>query len=282
VKHVFFLFLFLFCAVALQASIKLKRIVSLTPSTTEMLFAIGAGPQVVGVTTADDYPPIVKSLPKIGGVVVNEEVILNLKPDLIVGERDLSGASLSRLKKLGLNVLVLHTRRLKDIPMSLEVLGKATGHEKEALKLVTTFLATEKKLEAESRNTVHPRVFLELESHPLLTAGKETFLDDLIQMAGGKNIADNLPPGFQMISPEAVVADNPQVIITADGENWKTIARRPGWSQISAVLHKRVYTINPDLLDRPGPRILLALKKIADWLHAPPQNSFMKKGGNHS
>lgn len=242
------------------------RIISLTPSTTEMLFAIGAGPQIVGVTTADDYPPAVKNLPKVGGVELNEEKILAMKPDLVVGESDLAGASLARMKRLGLKILALHTRTLSDVPESLEILGGATGHIAPAEKLAASFNAAVASVERRAKAEPRPRVFVELGSRPLLTSGRGTFLSDLISDAGGKNVASDLPKGFQMISPERVVAADPQIIFTADGEGWRDLAKRSGWGSVSAVENEKVYAIDPDLIERPGPRSIIALEKIAAWI----------------
>lgn len=270
----FFFFLFLILVHYGYASA--RRIISLTPSVTEMLFTIGAGDQVAAVTTADDYPPVVKMLPKIGGVQISYEKILALKPDLVVGEKSLVGNQLERLKQLGVHTLALNTKTLWDIPASLEILGEKTGHFKKAETAASNFLKALNQVKKKFDHPPFPRVFVELGDHPLLTTGRTSFLSEAIQIAGGKNIGDFLPKGFEMISEEEVVAKNPQVIILADGETAHEIAERPGWSKVSAVLNKKIYSINPDLVMRPDTRILISILKMASWFHPIPRASISR------
>jgi iron complex transport system substrate-binding protein len=252
-----------------------NRIISLTPSVTEMLFAIGAGKQVIAVTTADDYPALVKKLPKIGGVQVSYEKILALNPDLVVGEKALVGNQLIHLEQLGIHTLVLNTKTLGEIPDTLKILGNETGHIKRADAAASNFLKKLAQIKNKYDHSPYPRVFIELGDHPLLTTGKDSFLSEAVQAAGGENIGSSLPRGFEMISEEEVAAENPQVIILADGQTSSNIVKRPGWGKISAVLRGKIYSINPDLVMRPDLRILSGILKMAYWFHAVHRKHFI-------
>lgn len=244
-----------------------QRIVSLMPSNTELLFALGAGKQVVGVTDQDNYPEEVKNLPKVSVYQVNPEQVLALKPDLVVANSGNEKAVLDQLRKMGIPVLVIDPNSTKEVYESIRILSMATNKLKNADQLVAKM---EKQLREIYAKVVQipedkrAKVWIELDGN-LYTVGGDTFMNELIQLAGGKNVAQDLK-GWPKVSPEQVVKWNPDVIISLYG-NAGEIKKREGWQSIHAIQEDRVYTLEPDLLSRPGPRIYDGVKQLAETLY---------------
>jgi iron complex transport system substrate-binding protein len=248
-----------------------KRIVSMAPNVTEMLFAIGLDNEIVGVTEFCNYPEAAKSKPKIGGYYnPNIEVILSLKPDLIVATPD--GYSKERVDKLdqsGIPVFIVNPLKIDDATESMLVLGKITGKEAYS-KLVVDGLKARIKVVKDKVAQVpaqkRPKVFYEIGQNPLVTVGPNNFVDDLITAAGGINIASDAPNSWPIYSVEAIITKNPDIILTAPSTmtaSDKMIADE--WSKyrtISAVMNKRIYAIDPDVLLRSGPRVADGLEKL--------------------
>jgi iron complex transport system substrate-binding protein len=248
-----------------------KRIVSMAPNVTEMLFAIGLDNEIVGVTEFCNYPEAAKSKPKIGGYYnPNIEVILSLKPDLIVATPD--GYSKERVDKLdqsGIPVFIVNPLKIDDATESMLVLGKITGKEAYS-KLVVDGLKARIKVVKDKVAQVpaqkRPKVFYEIGQNPLVTVGPNNFVDDLITAAGGINIANDAPNSWPIYSVEAIITKNPDIILTAPSTmtaSDKMIADE--WSKyrtISAVMNKRIYAIDPDVLLRSGPRVADGLEKL--------------------
>ncbi len=249
-----------------------KRIVSVSPTPTELLFAVGAGSMVVGVDDYSDYPAGVENIPKVGNVELNVEMILSLKPDLIVSSDLVSTDQLSQLEAKGIPYIVLAARTIDDVFKDIKLVGVITGHIDDALRLVDSLEArvaaiTEKTSDA---NLTRPRVFLEF--YPMWTYGPGSFGDDLIRLAGGINVAANASKEYTEISDEFVIAQDPQVIVYTVGANYngttpQTIAARPGWDGVSAVVNEKMYPIDDNIISRYGPRIVDGLEALAKILH---------------
>lgn len=250
-----------------------KRIISLAPSVTELLFAINAGPQVVGVTKYCNYPSSAGKLAKIGDVTIDYERLMLLRPDLVITEDSLNGEALKKISGLNIRVISIKNNSLSDISKNLRLLGKITGNiqqgELQAHRI-------EQRIEI-LRNISYklkkkPSVFIELWDQPLMTAGPGSFLDDVIQLAGGDNIGRILPSSFPEISNEMLLKSNPEIIIIANIKaDTLNIQNRPGWKNLQAVKSKRVYVINPDIIVRPGPRLLEGSKQLFNWFHPEKQ-----------
>jgi iron complex transport system substrate-binding protein len=254
-----------------------KRIVSLAPSNTEILFALGAGSQVVGRDEFSDYPAEAKALPSIGGSFskINNEAIVNLKPDLVLAAEINAPEQTKALQDLGLTVYYLSNP--KDFPglyTNLETVGKLTGHEAEA----ATFNDTLKKrvaavTEQVAKATDKPTAFYELDStdpNAPYTAGPGTFISIMMDMAGGKNVADSAKSAYPQLSLEQVVALNPQIILLGDaayGVTVESVGKRAGWEALDAVKNNRIYTFDDNLVSRPGPRMVDGLETLAKLLH---------------
>ncbi|HSL41966.1 MAG TPA: ABC transporter substrate-binding protein [Anaerolineales bacterium] len=248
------------------------RVVSLAPSNTEILFAIGAGNQVVGRDQLSDFPEEAKSVIDIGSTfdVLNTEQIVSLKPDLVLAAEINTPEQVKQLEDLGLTVYYLkNPLTLEEMYDNVEIVAQLTGHTQEAAALVESLKARvaavdEKIAPISSR----PAVFYELDAtDPAkpFTAGKGTFITQLIDRAGGYNIASDLE-GYPQISLEQVVAADPAFIILGNaryGVTPESIAQRPGWENLSAVKNGKVLPFNDDLVSRPGPRLVDALEELA-------------------
>ncbi len=248
-----------------------QRIVSVSPNTTEILFALGLGERLVGVSTADDYPPEVKNIEKVGDFgAPNMELLVDLKPDLLVATQLMKPGLAEQIEKSGIKVFLAGQNSFDGMFDSILKLGEITGAQERAKQLVDQMrqrmAVIDRKIAgipAEKR----PRVFIEIEPGPLYTAGKGSFSDELVTRAGGVNIAASMSQPFAQVSGEFVVQQDPDVILvchpTAEKNAANEIAQRIGWSQMKAVKGGRIIAdINPDLLCRPGPRLIDGVEKL--------------------
>jgi iron complex transport system substrate-binding protein len=249
-----------------------QRIVSLAPSNTEILFAIGAGKQVVGRDQLSDFPEEAKAVTDIGSTfdALNTELIVAQKPDLVLAAEINTPEQVKQLENLGLTVYYLkNPTTLEGMYDNLKLVAQMTGHSDEAAKLVDSLKArveaVDKKIAPLSSKF---SAFYELDgTDPAkpYTAGKGTFITLLIDRAGGYNIASDID-GYPQMSLEQVVAADPAFIILGDaryGVSPESIAQRPGWENISAVKDGHVVPFNDDLVSRPGPRLVDALEELA-------------------
>jgi len=254
-----------------------RRIVSLSPSITESLFAIGAGSQVVARDDNSKYPEAAAKLPSVGSLFgkLPLEAILAQKPDLVIVAAIISKDQVKQMQDAGLTVFwQANPKDLNGLYQNLRDLAKLTGHAKEAEKLIAQ-LQERVKIVADSLKDVNaePLVFYELDAtdpaNPY-TAGPGTFISTLIHMAKGKNVGDALGKPWAQISAEELVKQNPDIILLADapyGVTPDSVAKRPGWDAIKAVKDGKVYPFDPNLLSVPGPRLVDGLETLAVMLH---------------
>lgn len=253
------------------------RIISLSPSNTEILFAVGAGALVVGDTEYCDYPAEAVSLTKVGGYSADSisiETIVSLKPDLVIAEGSSQTTVIEALEQANIKVLAINSKSFEDVYANIELIGKVTDNEAEAIALVNEMKArvsavTEKISSVPEEE--HPTVFWEIWDEPLMTAGPNTFVGQMIRLAGGVNIFAELTEDWPAVSAEEIVQKNPAVIMGPDSHGDKLIAEqlaaRPGWDQVDAVKNNRIYLIDGNISSRPGPRIVDALESIAKSLY---------------
>lgn len=254
-----------------------QRIVSTAPSNTEILFAIGAGNQVVGRDQFSDYPEAAKKVTDIGTTSdkLNTEQIVSLQPDLVLAAEINTPEQVKQLEDLGITVYYLkNPHTLEEMYGNLETVAKLTGHEADAATLIESLkkrvaAVDEKIAPINSR----PSVFYELDSTDPAkpyTAGKDSFVSLLIDRAGGANMAANLE-GYPQLSLEQIVAADPAFIILGDatwgGVTPEMVAARPGWKNLSAVKNGKVVTFDDNLVSRPGPRLVDGLEQLAKLLH---------------
>ena len=254
-----------------------KRIVSMAPSTTEMLYAIGAGDQMVGRDSFSDYPKGAASLTDVGGSSSNYsyETIKSLNPDLVIAAQINTADQVKALENLGLTVYyVANPVDFTDLFSQMVTLGKLTGHEKEAQTAVAGLsqrVDAVKTTLAKASNT--PLVFYELDgTDPAKpwTVGPGNFMDTLITLAGGKNVGSELASSWAQISLEDLLVKSPDMIILGDsnyGISVENVKARTGWEQLNAVKDSRVYTFDDNLVSRMGPRLVDGLEALAKLIH---------------
>ncbi len=242
------------------------RIVSLSPGTTEMLFALDLKGRIVADTTYCDYPPEAKSLPKIGDVNTSIEKVLAQKPDLVVADAVANRRAVEPLEQLRVPVFTVPQGNVGQTYDALRSLGRATGQTSQAEHLVKAMQARVNAVRvAAERDQKRPRVLAIVQMEPLMVVGGGNFMDDLITLAGGINVGRGAGIGWAAYSPEKVVADQPDVILTGRSEAAQ-IRARGGWSGIPAVRNGAVYMVRTETV-RPGPRMIDAFEEIARLLH---------------
>lgn len=254
-----------------------KRIVSLMPSNTEILYELGLGKDVVGVSTVDDYPKDVKKgKEQFNTMNLNKEALLKVKPDLILAHESQKGTSkkvLDSLEKNGVKVVyVKDAQSLDQTYETFKQIGKVTGREHEANELIDeTKHNVEKVIKSVPRHHRSQSVFMEVSSKPeIYTAGKHTFFDDMLSQLDAKNSFSNIE-GWKPVDKEGIIKKNPDILISTEGlsksDYYKVIKKRDGFRQIKAVKNGRIETVDGDEISRPGPRIDEGLKQLRDAIY---------------
>jgi iron complex transport system substrate-binding protein len=253
------------------------RIISLAPSNTEILFAVGAGSQVIGRDEFSDVPPEAKTLPSVGGSMgkYDLEKIASLKPDLVVAAEINTPEQVKALEDLKITVYYLsNPTDLPGMYANLVTVGKLTGHQPDAEKLVESLKVRVKVVEDRMTGVAsQPKAFYELDATDPAkpwTTGPGTFMDQLIKMAGGENAAAKLNVAWGQISQEELLIQNPDVILLGDaayGITADQVKQRPGWNKIKAVVDSNIQTFDDNLVSRPGPRLVDGLEILAKLLH---------------
>jgi iron complex transport system substrate-binding protein len=256
-----------------------QRIVSLAPSNTEILFAIGAGPQIVGRDELSDFPAQVKSLPSVGGSMGNysTEAIVALKPDLVLAAEINTPELVKSLESLGLTVYYLkNPDTLEQMYGNLQIVAQLTGHESDTSTLIDSLKSRVAAVDAKiSSVTTKPIVFYEIDATDPTkpyTYGPGTFGDTLISRAGGINFATaaGIKDSYPQVGLEQIVTTNPQIIVLGDsayGATLEAVKARPGWGTIDAVKNGMIYPFDDNLVSRPGPRLVDGLEQLAKLLH---------------
>lgn len=247
-----------------------KRIISVAPSNTELLFALGKGASLVGRSEFDDYPAEVSKIESIGGFFPpNYEKIVSLKPDLIL----LIGGSADARDKLTneykLNTFVVDPQNFNQLYDGIKQLGQILNAQEQAEKIVADMQQSVKEIqEKAAKATTKPVVFYEVWHDPLSTAGPDTFIDDMIKIAGGANAAAAAKERWPQFPVEQLVAANPDFILAGSADAAKAAAERKGWESIKAVKEQKVIGLpDQNLFVRPGPRLVEGLKWLAETIH---------------
>ena len=250
----------------------IQRIVSLSPSTTEILFAVGLGDKIVGIDEYSDYPEETKGITKIGSYLTpNLEIIVSLEPDLVFVSDMTSKDDVENLKEKGLTVIVLAPITIDEIIQDIRLVGVVCNNVLEVNNLTDNLderinLVTSK---TNNSNLDRPRVYIEY--FPYWTYGPGSFGNDLISMAGGTNIAASTATEYPEITTEFIVASNPEIIILTIGPMTSTsvedIITRIGWDSIDAIKNDEIFTIDDNIISRPGPRMVNALERLAEIIH---------------
>ncbi|MEI5908491.1 ABC transporter substrate-binding protein [Bacillus spongiae] len=252
---------------------KPEKIVSIMPSITEILFAVGSGEEVVAGTDFDNYPEEAQNLEKIGGMEFNVEKIISLQPDLVLAPESgyaLGQTGLEQIEEAGIPVLVVDdATNFDEVYASIEFIGKATGHMEEASNIIEDMKTTLNELkekassieEAEKKN-----VFIEVSGDPLFTVGTSTFMHEILMAISANNVVEE--EGWVELNEEKVVSLNPDVVITTYGEGAaEQVLAREGWQGVSAISNEEVYEVNSDLVSRPGPRLVQGVEEVAKVIY---------------
>lgn len=252
-----------------------QKIVSLSPATTEMLYFIGAGSRVVGVTRYCNFPEDAKKKEKIGGIIdVDIEKILRIQPDIVFATRGNPLEIVRRMKTLGIKVFAIDTgERMEDIFEAIRKISLVTGDFQKCAGRISELENRVKRIQKKTEEAkLKPKVFLKLGSKGLWTGGRRTFVNDLILKSGCKNVAD-FKDGWFEINIETIISKNPDIIIilSKNKEDFvstkKFLLSLAGVSTLNSVRNERIFPLNVDLVERPGPRIVDALEEIYRICH---------------
>jgi len=246
-----------------------ERIISLAPHVTELLYAAGAGAQIVAAVEYSDYPAQARDLPRIGNSnALDLERIISLQPDLIVGWHSGNPANtVAKLRSLGMTVFMSEPRTFDDIAVNIEKLGWLARTENIAQLAAVSFREELKKLRQQAQGRARLRVFYQISYTPLFTVNGRHLISQALDLCGGDNIFAALEPVAPQVSEESVIQANPQIIIGAHYESglpsWGQRWRR--WQDMDAVRYQNIFTIHPDVIARHTPRILLGTRKICEY-----------------
>ncbi|MNW29194.1 Vitamin B12-binding protein precursor [compost metagenome] len=253
-----------------------ERIVSVSPAETEALFAIGLDEEIVGVSDYDDYPQAALAKPKMGGITKpNEESIIAAQPDIVFAGISLSEEATNKLRSLGIQIFKTDPKTFDDVMANITLYGQIADRQV-AAKTVTDQMKADIAAVKEGIKNIgeDQRLKVYVEFSPGWTVGKGEFMDEMITLAGGWNIASDMT-GWNPISEEKVIAANPDVILygsnvvdSKTGETLEQIIKaRQGWSKINAIRNNRVFGLEDNLISRPGPRVTEGLKEVAKAIY---------------
>lgn len=261
-----------------------NRVVSLTPANTEIVFALGAGEKLVGVTTYCDYPEEAKTKEKVGSITeVDLEAVVRLSPDLVLAGSLTPKETVDRIAELGYPVVVLDAKSIAEVLENIRKVALLLGKDKEGEELVASLEKAVTDITTKVAGipeAARPRVFHVIWHDPLWTAGKNTFIHEFITLAGGQNVAGDLE-GYVTLDLEELVRRNPDIITvvsTHGGENfpYQFITSDSRLQTLGAVQNKKVFVVDGDVVSRPGPRVVEALRIFASIMHPelfPPQGA---------
>lgn len=279
----FFAFCFVFCAASSFAFAKReaakfadavpRRIVSLSPAATEILFAVGAENQIVARTNLCNYPPEAQKLPAVGGFdgkLFSLENIISFKPDFVYLTEGMHDHLVEPLTAYGIKVYVSKAQSLDDVLGEIQTIAEITGHKENGAKCVASIKDEFRQAQEESKNLAahKPSVYWEIWNAPYMSIGNDSFLNEIIEIAGLENIFGALKQKYPVVSEESIIAAGPEMILYASDAPLSKgdFLKRGSWKNIPAIKNGRIYQIDADLMTRPGPRVgkaALALSALA-------------------
>ncbi len=251
-----------------------RHLVSLAPSITEILYFLELGDRLVGVTSYCNFPVEVKNKPRIGTYWdFNLEAILSLKPDLVLAmaHQGEGPSSLEVLRHWKIPYYLGRADTLPELFRLIEDIARLTGQEEVARRKLPPLKARVQRVQDRVQGLPRPRVLLEIDQEPLITVGRSSIQGDLIQRAGGANIANNIDQRYPVFNLEEVLKSQPEVILFTGMADAASLPRRMNfwrqWTLLPAVKARRLFWVEPDLVDRPGPRLVDGLELLANYFH---------------
>jgi len=250
-----------------------KRIISLAPSITEILFALGLNEEIAAVTDFCDYPEAALNKPKIGGFInPSIEKIVSLKPDLTIAIKDGNRwETIQRLNELGFPVYVVDPRNFDGVMRTIRNIGEIVEKPDASVRIIRNMVTRKENILNLTQSLPKPRVFFQVGDAPIITVGRGTLANDLIRLAGGENISEDEPVNYPLYSIETVMLKAPEVIIISSMESKRDcmslIKKWQDWKNIPAIKRKSIYVIDSNLVDRPTPRIIEGLEAMVKMIH---------------
>ena len=250
-----------------------KRIISLAPSITEILFALGLDEEVAAITNFCDYPEAVLNKPRIGGFVNPDiEKIVSLRPDLTIGIRDGNRMdTVHRLNDSGFPVYLIDPKGFDGVMRTIKNIGDVVGREKESKRMIKEMVNKRENITTLTQSLSKPKVFFQLGDAPMVTVGKGTLADDLIRLAGGRSISENESASYPVYNIETILLKAPEIIIMTSMDSKRTsphlVKKWESWKSIPAVRMNMIYVIDSNLVDRPTPRIVEGLEALVRIIH---------------
>lgn len=237
-----------------------QRIVSLSPASTEILFAVGAENQIVAVSDFSDYPPQAQNLPKVGGFdgkTLSLEKILSFNPDFVYLTNVMHNHLIPHFESLNIDYYLSDANSFEQVKNEILQIAKITGHTSTGENLVKEIDSAINKINSQNQLLQKPTVYWEVWNSPFMSVGNSSFINDLIKTAGGINIFQEIAQAYPTVSEETIVAKNPQIIIIPQnsGITVDSVKNRNGWSQIDAVKNDKIFIVDDNLLTRSGARI---------------------------
>ncbi|HUF08583.1 MAG TPA: helical backbone metal receptor [Rhodothermales bacterium] len=254
-----------------RVPVRPTRVVSLAPSITEVVFAAGAGDRLAAVTTSDNYPTAVAGIRQITAFPLDHEAIVALGPDLLLATDQINSVrDLDALSEVGIPAYFLRFTTADDVFLSIRIAGRLLGTEERANRTADSLQAIWNGY-ITSIDTISyiPSVLLLAGYDVLYAFGRDSYTNEIIRAAGGRSVTDALDGQAATLSEEFVLAAQPDVIVGTFGDDFdvdKIVAGHPTWASLPAAQRGRVYSIDPDLISRPGPRIIEGAKRIAEWV----------------
>jgi len=255
---------------AVTAAAERPRIVSLAPNLTEITYAAGAGPALVGTVEYSDYPEAARSLPRVGdGWRIDLEQVLALRPDIVLAwSSGTPAATIERLRATGLRVVEVPTFRLADVPAALRLVGELAGTRATAESAAARFDAQMQRLRRQHAGARPVRVFIEIDDEPLFTVNGRHIISEVAGLCGGRNVFAGLPQIAPQVDVEAVLASDPDVILSTDDTIADPRAQWLAWPQLRAVRLGTIYSLSSDTVTRASPRLAQGAAEVCAALDA--------------
>ena len=243
-----------------------ERIISLGAASTEILFETGAENQIAAVSSVSDFPPQAKKLPKAGGFessTISFEKILAIGSDFVIIYKGMHDFLIPQLERFQIPYYISDVQSVPQVIEEIKALAKLTGHGEKCAELEAKYNSVLAEIQARTQGQkFRPTVYYEIWATPFISAGKKSFINNLIELAGGKNIFSDIENSYPTVSEEAIISRNPDFIIITEKSTFteNDIKNRRGWQNISAVKDNKIFSVNDDIFSRSGPRIFQALQ----------------------